>query len=231
MYKANPASVPRSERIIRRATCLAGDLVGRCVRVNAPRTGSLWHVAGVTSATITDQLPATGIIIKKTSPTICFVQFHGTAPRNIYSTLQTGKVYVVGTDGYPATQGDTNYPLSGGTDAFQQIGLATSNDELILQALASFEASPGPAGSRVFREHVSGVINGVNNVFTTTLNFIPSGPQKETVYYNGVMMESGAGNDYVVSESGGPSTGFDTITLAFVPKVGDRIWIDYAPSP
>jgi len=230
MYKANPASVPRSERIVRRATCAPSDSVGQAVRITLPRSGNLWRVAGVTSATITAGIPAVGVIIKKLSPTVCFAQFHGTAPFTVYSGLQPGRVYVVGTDGKPAAPGDANYPPTGGADAFQQIGVATSDDELFIQPLASFEAAPSPSGVRLHRQQLTGAIDGANTVFASALKFVTSGPSQESVYYNGMQLEPGALNDYTTSESGGPTTGYDTVTFAFAPKVGDKVWIDFEPA-
>lgn len=229
MYKANPASVPRSERIVRRATCAPGDALGQAVRVTLPRSGNLWRVGGITSSTLTAASPAVGVIIKKLSPTVCFVQFHGTAPFTVYSGLQPGRVYVVGTDGKPAVPGDLNYPAIGGADAFQQIGIATSDDELFIQPLSASEAAPGPSGVRLHHQALSGAVNGSNVTFTAALKFAASGPAREAVYYNGVQLEAG-GNDYTVSESGGPATGFDTISFVFAPKVGDKVWIDFEPT-
>lgn len=199
------------------------------MKVILPRVGPLWKVAGVTSLTITDLLPASGVIIKKLSPTVCFVQFHGTVPFTVYAGLTPGRVYVVGTDGKPATFGDANYPPTGGAHAFQQIGVATSDDELLVHPLSSAEGQPAPpGGSRFFQQAVTGAIDGLNVTFVTALKFVASGPSRETLHYNGVQLEAGAGNDYTVSESGGPGTGYDTITMLFPPILGDKISIDFA---
>lgn len=83
---------------------------------------------------------------------------------------------------------------------------------------------------RVFGEVPTGLINGVNVVFTTSSSFVPG---SESVYFNGVLQFEGVGDDYVRSESGGPGTGYDTITLAVAPrsrpgpKSDDRVSIDY----
>lgn len=73
----------------------------------------------------------------------------------------------------------------------------------------------------------SGVIDGVNTLFTTSSFF-----QEDSiaVYYNGQRLRRGASNDYVVSESGGIGTGFDTIDLTFAPRSSpmvDVITVDY----
>lgn len=202
------------------------------MRVTLPRVGPLWKVGGVTSLTVTDLLPASGVIIKKLSPTVCFVQFHGTVPFTVYSGLTPGRVYVVGTNGMPATYGDANYPPTGGAHAFQQIGVATSDDELLVHPLSSAEGQPAPpGGSRFFQQTLAGAIDDVNVTFVTSLKFVSSGPSKEALFYNGAQLEPGAGNDYTVSESGGPGTGFDTVTMLFAPRIGDKLWIDFVPAP
>jgi hypothetical protein len=73
-----------------------------------------------------------------------------------------------------------------------------------------------------------GAINGANTVFTTPDDFEhdPSGASI-AVYYNGMRLEGGTGCDYTVSESGGAGTGFDTVTLTFAPKSGDKLLADY----
>lgn len=80
-----------------------------------------------------------------------------------------------------------------------------------------------------------GVINGVNTVFV-----LPFGdkaaivPPATTiaVRVNGVEYSSGVENDYVLSESGGAGSGFDTITmLHFAPKEGDSITATYFINP
>ncbi len=62
-----------------------------------------------------------------------------------------------------------------------------------------------------------GVVDGVNTIFT-----IPSGtwiqeaPYKIIVYKNGVRQR--LADDYFISESGGPGTGYDTITFTVPPS-------------
>ena len=226
MYKANPASVPRSERIVRRATCGPSDAVGKCVVVSAARNGNLWRVAGVTSATLTAETPAVGVIVKKLSPTVCFVQFHGTTPFTVYSSLIPGRVYVVGTDGFPAAAGDPAYPPV--SDIAQPIGIATSNDELLVQPLSGVTGSGG--GSRLFDQPLTGTQDGVNEAYTTELPFVAVGPSAQSVYRNGVRQRVGAGNDYTVSESMGPGTGYDMITFNSPPLPLEYLTIDFVPA-
>ena len=88
----------------------------------------------------------------------------------------------------------------------------------------------GGAGTRTFNEVLTGTINGINTVFTTSVDFVAG---TEAVFFNGVRQLLGASNDYVISESGGAGTGFDTVTVSIAPRVrpgprtDDRLTIDY----
>jgi hypothetical protein len=77
------------------------------------------------------------------------------------------------------------------------------------------------------RQPLVGAIDGVNTVFVSPTKFLHDGLHDEVLSYNGVEQDEGAGDDYVVSESGGIGTGFDTITTSFVPKPGDKLWLTY----
>lgn len=72
-----------------------------------------------------------------------------------------------------------------------------------------------------------GTINGSNLVFTTPDEFVHATLR---VFYNGVRVHEP--EDYAASESGGPGTGFDTVTFVagFAPKTGDRLLADYTKS-
>jgi hypothetical protein len=86
----------------------------------------------------------------------------------------------------------------------------------------------GVAGSnRIFNEVPSGAIDGINTAYTTASNFVPG---TEELYLNGVHLREGVGCDFTRSESGGVGTGFDTVTLAVIPIVGDQLWIHYNPA-
>lgn len=76
----------------------------------------------------------------------------------------------------------------------------------------------------------TGVIDGANMDFVTPSYFVEG---SIAVYYNGQRLRKGASNDYVVSESGGIGTGFDTINLTFAPRSSpkvDVITADYLES-
>lgn len=77
-------------------------------------------------------------------------------------------------------------------------------------------------------QNLAGVKNGLNLVFTTpgTDKFVHNLPFLDiTIYYNGVRLA--LLDDYMVSESGGPNTGFDTIVLTMAPYPDDHLIADY----
>jgi hypothetical protein len=72
-----------------------------------------------------------------------------------------------------------------------------------------------------------GAKDGVNTVFTTPEEFLQAGNIVIRLYLNGDRLRLGALNDYTVSESGGPGTGFDTVTLAIPLITKDQLTADY----
>ena len=106
---------------------------------------------------------------------------------------------------------------------------------------------PGPAGppgapgigvdTSLFREdeQLVGVIDGVNRTYTLPYGdkaLVADPGLKIKVYYNGQRLHEGLANDYVVHESGGPGTGYDTVELLHVsPKPGDIVTADYIKKP
>lgn len=85
-----------------------------------------------------------------------------------------------------------------------------------------------PPNSQVKYEDIDlvGVKNGINTIFT-----IPSGyflyddTYKALVYLNGVRQK--LTNNFLISESGGPGTGYDTIIFLEAPESDDELIIDY----
>lgn len=224
MLKANVPSIPRAERALRRANCLSSDAVGDCVRITGPKVGTLYQVTKVAIATVGNP-PAVGIITKKHSATLCVVQFHGPM-KGVYSSLTPNQPYFAGTDSRLAKVGDLTYPS--GLAYFQQIAVALHTDEVFVNPLLATYGPGGGLVSRMFRQSLSGAINGVNSVFLSSVKFSRDLGQKESLYLNGVLLEDGAGNDYDVTESV-PTTGYDTVTLAGPPKAGDKLTLDFVP--
>lgn len=73
---------------------------------------------------------------------------------------------------------------------------------------------------------VIGPKDGVNRVYATPEKF----RRMIGFYRNGVKLEIGVGADYTMSESGGPGTGYDTLTLVAVappPRVAENLQVDY----
>lgn len=82
-------------------------------------------------------------------------------------------------------------------------------------------------GRMRFGIQLIGVKNGVNTVFTTPEFFTSSSLQ---LHFNQLRYEQGSSNAFLVSESGGPGTGYDTVTLLFtkrLPKADDDLFVDY----
>lgn len=88
-------------------------------------------------------------------------------------------------------------------------------------------AATGVGDSR-YREKL-GPLNGANQTFTTSQKFTRTTGKEEWVYYNGVLQEYGATEDYTVGESGGVGTGYDTIYFSVAPKSKEKLEIIYIP--
>ena len=66
-----------------------------------------------------------------------------------------------------------------------------------------------------------------NLVFTTPDKFLP---MTIAVYFNGARIRRGVGEDFTVSESAGPGTGYDTVTLldaVLAPYATEQLFADY----
>lgn len=209
---ANVLSIPRALRLFQRkrvnANCIAGDLVGDCVYITGAKVGQLYQVRKVDPST-PSMMPAVGVILSKSNPTTCIVQLFGEIG-GLYTGLAPKSVLYVASNGRPGTTPGT---------LVQVIGSALSTDVVLIW--------PDPRVERPSAALV-GAINGANTVFTTPEKLVKSSLR---VLMNGVQLEEGAGNDYTVTESGGPGTGFDTITfLGFAPRVGDKLFASYLPA-
>ena len=79
--------------------------------------------------------------------------------------------------------------------------------------------------NQVYNEDLTGPINGVNKIFTTSEKFMNTGGMIIRVHLNSVRLFFT--DDYTLSESGGPGSGYDTVTLVNAPKSSDRVTADY----
>lgn len=144
-------------------------------------------------------------------------------PAITISTSITGVLKGNGTAVSAATQG-TDYYAPGGTDvavADGGTGVSTLTGLVKGNGTSPFSAATvgtdylAPA-SVVTRETPSGAVNGSNTTYTLANTPIAG---TEQVFWNGLLMEPGAGNDYTIS--GG------TITALSAPVTGDRLRVTY----
>lgn len=112
------------------------------------------------------------------------------------------------------------------TEFLNQTGNAWLDDPYIL----GFRYVGGTASNNALRvdQPINGVQNGINTVFTSTVKWRRTSLLREIFYVNGVRQKEGATNDYVASESV-PTTGYDTITMAYAPRSDDVLTLDFFP--
>lgn len=97
---------------------------------------------------------------------------------------------------------------------------------MILQPAAA--AGAGISGRYRWNIPLLGDKNGANLVYHTPEPFLQTQATAIRVQRNGVRLELGVDADYVISESGGPGTGWDTVTLnAFPPRDWEKLTADY----
>lgn len=216
MQLVNVATIPRAERILRRAQCPASIVLGDCVSVVGPKVGRLLDVA-LADPAASPYLPAIGIVTRKYSATLCRVQCMGPL-LGIYTGLCVGRTY------YLSATGRLTLTPPASPAATQAMGVAWDDDEFLIHWRE--ELAGGTAADLVFGEVPSGPVNGTNRAFATAYKFQPG---SEAFYFCGVRMVQGAGEDYIISESGGAGTGYDTITVTrpVPPRAGDELLVDY----
>ena len=146
------------------------------------------------------------------------------------STQSENGIYTVNASGAPtrATDMDVWTEVPGAFVAVEEgstnadtIWLCTSNQGGTIGSTAvTFQQIPTTAGlsntNFVDKEIPSGSINGSNTAFTLA-NTPTSG--SEHVYLNGMLQESGAGNDYTISGA--------SITMLTAPLTGEKLRVSY----
>lgn len=85
-------------------------------------------------------------------------------------------------------------------------------------AVGRFRTGQGLVGTQDGLNHTFRVSGGEK--FVHNLPFLSI-----IVYVNGLRLT--LLDDYVISESGGPGTGFDTVVLAQAPYANDHVLVDY----
>ena len=149
--------------------------------------------------------------------------------KNQSSQAENG-IYIVNASGAPtrATDMDVWSEVPGafvvveeGTANADTIWLCTSNQGGTLGSTAiTFQQIPTTAGlsntNFVGKEIPSGAINGSNTAYTLANTPVAG---SEHVYLNGMLIESGAGNDYTISGA--------NITLLSAPLTGEKLRVTY----
>lgn len=91
-------------------------------------------------------------------------------------------------------------------------------------------ATAAPGTDAHIHEQLIGIVNGINTVFTTSVDFVLN---SEVVWFDGVRLQKN--DDYTRSESGGLGTGYDTITFMdppparTAPRDNTIVSIQYTP--
>jgi len=124
MRLINAATVPRAEKLLRRAQCAPSLAVGDCVKVSGAKVGVYLQVA------LADPLaapfrPAVGIVTRKYTSTLCLVQSAGPMA-GVVSGLVPGAAYYLGASG----QLVSSPPAS--PARVQQMGVAWDADEFLV---------------------------------------------------------------------------------------------------
>ena len=146
------------------------------------------------------------------------------------SSQSENGIYIVNASGAPTRADDMSVwaevpgafvAVEQGTVYADSIWLSTSNAGGTIDSTAiTFQQIPTTAGllnsNFVDKEVPSGSINGSNTAYV--LAFTPVAGS-EHVYLNGILQESGAGNDYTISGA--------NITLLVAPLTGEKIRVSY----
>lgn len=125
MRLINAATVPRAEKVLRRADCPASIVVGNLVKVSGPKVAGRLQVA-LADPAASPFRPAVGAVVRKYTATQCLIQATGPL-LGVYTGLVPGASYYLGASGQLV---DTP-PAS--PARVQVMGVAWDDDELLLQ--------------------------------------------------------------------------------------------------
>ncbi len=84
-----------------------------------------------------------------------------------------------------------------------------------------------PIESYFVDQPVVGEIDGSNTVYRTLIPFKRDDSRREALFINGLRMVPGADSDYVVRKSDIAVRGYDVIELAYAPRPGDVVTVDF----
>jgi len=114
--------------VVREAECTAAESVGDFVCIaNDPPNG--YDVVAKADPSDFTKMPAVGVVIYKSTPTACLVQWYGETP-DIFAGLNSGEYYFVGADSKiaDAPPTPTTVPLFS-----QWMGVATAPSRLYVR--------------------------------------------------------------------------------------------------
>jgi hypothetical protein len=205
------------------ANCEATDSVQTAVYITGDMVGGRYQVTRANPLSAAT-MPAVGVVIAKSAPTVCRVHLQGLL-QGIFTSLTPSAIYFVGTDGEIAKASDPTFPPPGGVSRFQQIGVALAVDWLMVIPLGVIT---GWIGTRYFQQVLIPTANP--RIFLAPQQFKHGSVDTEVVYYNGQRLTEGSGNDYFATESGGAGTGYDSIVLTFDPAPNTNWYMDYMPN-
>jgi hypothetical protein len=132
--------------------------------------------------------------------------------------------------GKATTDTFTNKSISGSTNTLSNIANASLTNSSVTVTAGTLLSTGGAVSlggsvtlnvntaKFVVRETPSGTINGSNDTFTLAASPISG---KEQIFVNGILQDSGSGNDYVLT---GASIVFET---ASIPATGSKIRVSY----
>jgi len=141
---------------------------------------------------------------------------------------------LIGSGGIPAIHIGAGDPEGSETGNIGDVFLRTDgtfgNSIYSKQAVSGGTTGWVPMGPYI-TDDLSAQANGITSIFTlnasaTAFHSTTAGIEMR-VTVNGVRQNEGSANDFTASESGGPGTGFDTITFTYVPLTGDAILVDF----
>lgn len=253
---ANVLSIPRALRLFQRkrwweVQCAVTDVLGRCVYIHDDEVAGRYQVRTCDPSDLS-KMPAVGIIISKESDTECTIQTFGEV-KGIHGGLVPNAPLYVASNG----ELDHDAPIPNGGEVYiQNVGEAISSTTPwfwpFSKMVRRFDTNPDnkavkfddvddvfeevtfggvvPSTAALFYRPLLGIQDGANRTYTTVEKFQPDTMQ---VYHNSrelvrAMSPSPRYGDFYVSESSGPGTGYDTVTiLSFSPVEFSRMWAHY----
>ena len=96
-------------------------------------------------------------------------------------------------------------------------------DNFVASGILSLQDLTGLVVGRVWNVELLGLKDGINRAFTTPADFLPN---TQSIWHNGRKLHPAL--DYLISESGGPGTGYDTVTMvSLIPVSHSLLTADY----